>query len=108
MPYVDIIKKLKEYSKECKTKELEKELVQIFNKDYENYDVGCAINYLIDSDSYEVYMFVGSGIEMIASNIMCQNFNSKPDAFNYYEELVNIVELNDLNAILDRVLQEKN
>jgi len=76
--------------------------------DYENYDVGCVINYLIDSDNYEVYMFIGSGSEMIASNIMCNIFKSKTDAINYYEELVNIIELNDLNAILDKVLQEKN
>ena len=108
MPYVDIINKLKEGSDKCKTRELEKNLVKIFNKDYENYDVGCAINYLIDSDNYEVYMFIGSGSEMIASNIMCNIFKSKTDAINYYEELVNIIELNDLNAILDKVLQEKN
>lgn len=108
MPYVDIIKKLKDCSVECETKEMEKNLVEIFNKDYEKYDAGCAINFLIDSDNYEVYMFVGAGNDLVAGNIMCKFFKSKTDAINYYNELVNIIELDDLNAIFDRVLQEKN
>lgn len=108
MPYVEVITKIKEVSKECETVDLEKDLISIYNKDYEGYDIGCAINYLIAKDEYEVYMFLGAGKELAAGNVICKFYKTKEEAETYYNELVKLAELNDLNLILNKAIEMQN
>lgn len=108
MPYVELIKKIKEYSYKSETKELDKKLVKIYNQEYTGYDIGCAVNYIIEKNKYEVYMFIGLGKELAINNILSKIFNSIDEAVKYYEELVSLVDLNDLDLILKLVSESKN
>lgn len=108
MPYVEVIKKIKEYSYKSETTELDKKLVKIYNQDYTGYDIGCAVNYIIEKNKYEVYMFIGLGKELAINNILPKIFNSIDEAVKYYEELVSLVDLNDLDLILKLVSESKN
>jgi hypothetical protein len=106
MPY-KIIEKMKSLSKKCETKNLEKKLIKVYNQDYENYDIGCAINYIKEKEVYEVYMFVGTGKDTVASNLLCNFFNNEDQAYKYYNELVSLAEKNDLDLILKKLEENK-
>lgn len=108
MPYVELIKKIKEYSYKSETTELDKNLVKIYNQEYTGYDIGCAVNYIIEKNKYEVYMFIGLGKELAINNVLSKIFNSIDEAVKYYEELISLVDLNDLDLILKLVSESKN
>lgn len=107
MPYVEVIKKIKEYSYKSETTELDKNLVKIYNQEYAGYDIGCAVNYIIEKNKYEVYMFIGLGKELAINNVLSKIFNSIDEAVKYYEELISLVDLNDLDMILKLVSESK-
>lgn len=104
----ETLNKIEKLIEESKTKNLEKKVLKIYNKDYEGYDIGCIINYLIEKDNYEVYLFIGLGKEKAVGNILLKIFNNEEEAYKYYLELVNFVDLNDLDVILNKILELKN
>lgn len=104
----ETLNKIEELTEESKTRNLEKKILKIYNQDYEEYDIGCIINYLIEKGNYEVYIFIGLNKENAIGNILLKIFNNEEDAYKYYLELVNVVDLNDLDAILNKILEAKN
>ena len=104
----ETLNKIEKLTEESKTKNLEKKILKIYNQDYEGYDIGCIINYLIEKDNYEVYLFIGLGKEKAVGNILLKIFNNEEEAYKDYLELVNFVDLNDLDVILNKILELKN
>lgn len=47
----ETLNKIEKLTEESKTKNLEKKILKIYNQDYEGYDIGCIINYLIEKDN---------------------------------------------------------
>lgn len=104
----ETLNKIEELTEESKSRNLEKKILKIYNQDYEEYDIGCIINYLIEKDNYEVYIFIGSNKEKAIGNILLKIFNNEEDAYKYYLELVKVVDFNDLDVILNKIQEAKN
>ena len=52
-------------------------------------------------------MFIGLGKELAINNLLSKIFNSIDEAVKYYEELISLVDLNDLDMILKLVSESK-
>ena len=98
---VEMFEEIKKYSFNSSRKEDKKNVVDIYEEECLDFEIGCVINYLSELNSYETYMYVGVGKDMIISNLFYKEFNTIEESKNEFESLKRIVEKKDLQYLLD-------
>lgn len=76
----------------------EKKLIDIFQINIDDIEIGVVINYLIDYDSYEVYLYIIKDMNIV-SNLCYKIFSEKIDALKYYNIIERHISNNDIISI---------
>ena len=93
------ILELKTLSQPCDTIGLQKETISIYhNFDDDEIEYGCANNYMLDLEQYEVYIFT-SDKNIVANNLLPFITKDKKEANKKYNEYKEIIKRKDLKYI---------
>lgn len=98
---------IKSYSKSYNPSD-ERKLVEIYNQNFDGFDIGCAINFLENKSLYEVYLFVGIGKDESASNLLPLLVDEKEKATHYFNKLKGYVDSGDLDLVIKLCEEESN
>ena len=96
----ELINRIKKYSVEPVTKELNKKVYDIYELDEDRYMLGVIANELIDINQYETYIYVSDKQEILC-NILYKKFVSEEECRKYYSKLKELIILNDLSLLLN-------
>ena len=96
----ELINRIKKYSVELVTKELNKKVYDIYELDEDRYMLGVIANELIDVNQYETYIYVSDKKEILC-NILYKKITSEEESRNHYSKLKELIILNDLSLLLD-------
>ena len=101
----EFINIIKSTSRELTNSELEKKVIRVYNPISEN-DIGCIINYVMELNQYEVYMFVSEDKENITSNLLTKLFDNENDSIKYFEILSKHIENKDFDSLVKLIDNE--
>ena len=84
-------------SRELTDSTLEKKLIRVYNP-IDEYDIGCIVNYVIDLNKYEVYMFAARTKDKIISNVGTKVFDDEKSSNIHIYFKSSITDTNFLNS----------
>ena len=99
-------KDIKSYSKNFDNS-INRKLVDVYESNYDEYLIGCAINLLEKESLYEIYLYVTMGKDNSASNLLPMTTFEKEEANEYFNELKKIAMKGDLDYII-KICNEKS
>ena len=89
-------------SRELTDSTLEKKVIRVYNP-IDKYDIGCIVNYIIDLNKYEVYMFAGKTKDKIISNVGTKVYDDEKSSIEYFEKLSNYIENKDFDSLVEMI-----
>ena len=97
----DYITSIKKYVKNC-NKDIPKRIINTTERAIGDGYLGIVENELIDSNEFEVYMFINLK-NNIASPLLYEKYNNKEAAKKYFSDLLSLINDMDLNKIKEKI-----